>query len=585
MIELRANLTSSLFFIAYLRRGKILDLATKAPDLRSAVLKTLAVRLDPSLAGSAAPNQYAFDPHGYMRKVLGWEPWKGSGDHEPGQWEILEAYRQALLAQQERYLFSQGQLDYDDLVFYSPNRPIQNWIRVEAGHTTGKTYCVAGVVCHFFDSFNPSITYAFAPTYPQINDLLFKYIREHRQSNNLPGRLLERPELKDTHNHYAKGRATTGGKTEAVQGQHEECMLFVIDEAEGVEDYVFDAIESMASGGRIVIVILLANPRTRTSGFYKLAARSFVKSLRMSCLNHPNVRTGKDEVPNAVRRDYVEMMLEKHCEPVDSHEPDRHTFEIDWKPGIFLPNPEFMFRVMGVPPASSSADTFAPVGRFESAERRAPYVYESQLNPERKEVGLPSAAYIGIDAARYGDDAGTIYLRIGDNVERKHRIAKQDGWDYYQKTRELCYNLPDNITKVEIRVDGGGGYGSTVVDNIRREMELVEKFEEFDVYEVMFNTTAVYDPANYYDLVTEMYYHAGESLKVLSIANAPNALKADLCERAYRFVKSKGRDVKKLVSKEDFRTKNGRSPDDGDGFVLAVAPSYLFARTVSVGFA
>ena len=521
-----------------------------------------------------------------MTKVLGWDPWKGEGDHEPGQWEILEAYRIAMLAQRERHRFLAGELEPAQLRHYNPDEPIQNWIRVEAGHTTGKTFCVAGIVCHFFDSFNPSITYAFAPTYPQINDLLFKYIREHRRDNNLPGRLLERPELKDTHNHYAKGKATQGSQTEAVQGQHERYMLFVIDEAEGVEEYVFDAIESMASGGEIVVVIALANPRTRTSGFYKLSERSFVKSIRMSCLNHPNVKTGLDVVSNAVRRDYVATMLEKHCEEVDAHEHDRHTFEVEWRPGkIYLPNTEFLFRVMGIPPASTSSDTFAPVGRYEAAETREQYVYKSEKDEDGKEVGLPDTAYIGIDAARYGDDAGTIYLRIGDNVSREQRIARSDGWEYYQRTRELCYNLPETVTKVEIRVDGGGGYGSTVIDNIRRETELIGKFDEFDVYEVMFNSATVYEPDQYSDLVTEMYYHAGEALHVLSIKHAPNTLKADLTERSYRYVKKQGRDVQRLVSKEEFRTKHKRSPDDGDGFVLAVAPSYLFSRMVSVGFA
>lgn len=566
------------------QEGYILEIATIAPSLRRAAIEKLAVALDPTLAGVKAPNQYAFDPHGYMQHVLGWEAWRGNGDHEPGQWEILEAYRTALLAQQERYDLLQGRIDLSELAYYNPQEPIQNWIRVEAGHTTGKTFSVAGIVCHFFDSFNPSITYCFAPTYPQINDLLFKYIREHRQSNDLPGRILERPELKDTHNHYAKGKATTGGQTEAVQGQHEEYMLFVVDEAEGIEDYVWDAIESMSSGGKIVIVIALANPRTRTSGFYKLAARSFVKSLRMSCLNHPNVREGRDIVPNAVRRDYVEMMLEKHCETVSEHEPDKHTFELDWKQGIFLPNPEFLFRVMGIPPANTSSDTFAPVGRFEQAERREAYVYSPSGN-EEDDAKLPDTAYIGIDAARYGDDAGTIYLRLGDNVARKHRITRQDGWEYYQRTRELCYNLPEFVKKVEIRVDGGGGYGSTVIDNMRREQELIDRFELFEVYEVIFNSANVYDSHEFYDLITEIYYHAGEALHSVAVLDAPNALKADLCERAYRYVKKKGRDVKKLVSKEDFRSKHGRSPDDGDGFVLAVAPSHLFTRTVSVGFA
>ena len=571
----------------YVSRRSIILEPNEALNLRDRVLRKLATSLDPSIAGESAPGQYQFDPHGYMTNVLGWNPWRGNGDAEPGQSEILDAYKLALLQQNERSLYQDELLGFDQLQYWQPGIVIQNWIRVEAGHTTGKTFCVAGIACHFFDSFDPSITYAFAPTYPQINDLLFKYIREHRQKNNLPGQLLQRPELKLSHNHYVKGKATQGGQTEAVQGQHEEYMLFIVDEAEGIEDYVWDAIESMSGGGKIVVVIAIANPRTRTSGFYKLAARDFTKSLRMSCLNHPNVLAGRDIVPNAVRRDYVLAMINTHCQIIDAPEPDNHTFTVEWDDHIYLPNNEFLFRIMGIPPSQSSADTFSPVGRYETAEKRDRLQYDeefSKLLPIEDRDDIPDTAYFGIDCARYGDDAGTIYLRIGDNIERVARIAKQDGYAYYIALRELCYALPDYILNVEIRVDGGGGYGSTVIDNISRELELHERFENFDVYEVMFNALP-YDARNFADKVTEMYYHAGEALHVLALWQPPNALKADVTERQYRFVKIKGRDVKRLVSKDDYRRKHRRSPDDGDGFVLAVSPSHLFAKLVSVGFA
>jgi hypothetical protein len=36
--------------------------------------------------------------------------------------------------------------------------------------------------------------------------------------------------------------------------------------------------------------------------------------------------------------------------------------------------------------------------------------------------------------------------------------------------------------------------------------------------------------------------------------------------------------VKKLEEKKKFKKRMKRSPDDGDGFVMAVAPDFLFAR-------
>src|SRR5205085_3597284 len=139
--------------------------------------------------------------------------------------------------------------------------------------------------------------------------------------------------------------------TERVQGQHERYLLFVIDEAEGVADYVFDAIRSMTSGG-ISIVLMLANPRTRSSRFHRAAEGRTVVNFRMSCIYHPNVLAGREIVPGAVMREYVETMIddgkEQHAEVVDAHDNDRDTFELPWRPGvIYAPDPEFMFRVLG----------------------------------------------------------------------------------------------------------------------------------------------------------------------------------------------------------------------------------------------
>src|SRR5262249_17972466 len=147
----------------------------------------------------------------------------------------------------------------------------------------------------------------FAPSFEQIHDLLFKEIKSQRRGKGLPGQIFDL-ELRAGDEHFIKGRATNndqGKGTERVQGQHGRYNLYVLDEAEGVADFVFDAIRSMTSGG-ISIVVMLANPRTRSSRFYKMGAEPQVRSFRMSCLHHPNVVAGREVVPGAVRRQYVQ---------------------------------------------------------------------------------------------------------------------------------------------------------------------------------------------------------------------------------------------------------------------------------------
>jgi hypothetical protein len=517
---------------------------------------------------------YRFEPERYITEQLGWQPWRGTPG-APGQAEILDAYALALRQQHERRDYESERLAAHELTCWQPGETIRRTVRVEAGHTVGKTMVAAGIVSHFFDCFDESIGYCFAPGYEQINDLLFKEIRSQRRARGLPGRVLETPELKSTSgDHFVKGRATNnahGQGSERVQGQHAPYLLFVVDEAEGVEDFVFNAIRTMISGG-IAIVVMLANPRTRTSRFHKAAGAVDVVNFRISCLAHPNVLAGREIVPGAVMRDYVESMIDngetRHCEVVAQHDPDQHTFELPWRPGIiYQPDAEFLFRVLGIAPSNTAVNVFCPVGRYEAAKRRAP---------------APEAAHqarIGVDVARWGDDAGAVWVRHSGRAYRAARLAQLDTVVYAQTVkREALALKARRVSSLHIRVDGGGGYGGGIVDQLRRDQDLTRAFLDYQVLEVN-NNGVPHDPKAFADLGTEMYWHAAESLKALALERPPDALEADLCERTWDWVKVGGYDVKQLEAKKVFKKRHdGRSPDDGDGLALAVAPDHLFRR-------
>jgi hypothetical protein len=466
----------------------------------------------------------------------------------------LEAYATALRSQVEH-----------------PDEPCRNRIRIEAGHTVGKTKLAAGIVNHFFDCFPPAIVYTFAPSWEQIHDLLWKEIKADRRGRDLPGRILDL-ELKVSDNHFAKGRATSnnGGQgTERAQGQHGPYLLFVLDEAEGIDDYVWDAVDSMTSGG-LSIVLMLANPRTRLSRFHKVASGGRVASFRIPCTHHPNVIAGREVVPGAVKRHYVDDMIDKHCEVVQEHSEDDQTFTVPWRPGlIYKPNAEFMFRVLGVAPVNITDDTFVPVGRYEAAKRR-------------EGAGDTGVAYFGVDVARYGKDYGTLYRRYAGVARRIKQFWKQDTTEYAETIKSEVYRLRAlGVHRFHVRVDGGGGYGGGVIDQINNDTAFIRAVgaQNIIVSEVHFNGTP-YDETAYDDMATEMYAATAELLKYIALSNPPDELEGDLCERKYRWVARKGVSVKRLEPKEDFRkpTRMGRSPDDGDGLALACAPEHLFAR-------
>jgi hypothetical protein len=510
--------------------------------------------------------KFQIRPDLYLQTILGIELWKGVDG--PGQAEIVadigESVRKQLAGEKANKIF-----------------------RVEAGHGVGKTYVAAGLVNWFFDCFPPSITITTAPSDEQVRLLLWKEIKTLRRGRNLPGRVLEvEPFMSLGDDHFAIGRTTSdsGGQgTARMQGQHPKFWLYVLDEAEGVPDFVFGAVEGMMTGGTVGIVLMLANPQTRTSRFHKAANEPGVSNYRISVLSHPNVVSGKEIVPGATKRDWALSMIAKHCEVVQDHDDDQYTFTVGYpveKDGveypagtIFLPNPEFCFRVLGVAPANLADRCFTSPGRYEAAEKR---------QPDRSD---PEICAIGVDCARFGGDAGTIYVRHCNVAWRAAQIMKDDSFAYLEAIKKPALEAAKHGAKrLSVRVDGTGGFGSGVVDLVRADEELRLAYpdgEDYDgvvVYEIQFGESAK-DRHVYADIITQLYAEAAETLKGIRVERVPAFLKVDLTERPYEYINRAGVTLKKLQDKEIFRKKNkNRSPDDGDGFVLAVAPEHALNR-------
>jgi hypothetical protein len=165
----------------------------------------------------------------------------------------------------------------------------------------------------------------------------------------------------------------------------------------------------------------------------------------------------------------------------------------------------------------------------------------------------------------------------GGAIWRAAQFTKQDTNAYVRCIRTEALRLAARgVTSLHVRIDAGGGYGGGVADKLKTDAELHWAIPDFQVQEVHFNGTP-HDPLAYADTATEIYDHTAKALAVLALLGPPNALEADLCERTYRWVKAHGVDVKQLQSKDEFKKDHGgRSPDDGDGCALAVAPDYVF---------
>lgn len=513
---------------------------------------------------------YQTDLVGYAQDILKVSLWAGMND-QPGQLEIARDIDACVQAQLEA--FARGESAGVNRIF-----------RVEAGHGIGKTMLLGVIVNWFFDCFAPSICLTTAPTNDQVVRLLWKEIKSRRNAiTDLPGRVMGEPEMRKSDEHFALGRTTndTGGQgATRFQGTHGEFLLYAIDEAEGVPEFVFDAINAMMTGGCVVLCIMIANPKTRSSRFAKLASSPRVNNYRMDVLDHPNVVTNSQIVPNATTRDWVNGMMDDHCERVLEHKEDDFTFCVPWQvdeitlePIIWKPDSEFLFRVRGIAPLNVSARTYFTVGSYEAAIARG--------KTNTVQASDQTRARIGVDVARFGTDPGTVYLEQAGIVERKARLYQEDSDGYLNSILQVISSLPGTVTSLHVRIDGSGGFASGIVDGLKKNTNLYSRFPDFKVIEVQFGSSPT-PPQNeetpqYANKITELYATAAKHLPALAIKHAPPELLDDLTDRQFEFVQIGGFAVHALTKKEIWRKSHGgRSPDDGDGFVLCTAPDFAF---------
>ena len=523
---------------------------------------------------------YRFNPARYIKRFLKWTPWRGEDISHPGQVEILDACAFAVRQQIEKRAFEKEEVGAADLKYWKPGDVIKNWIRVESGNGIGKTKILSGAVQWYFDCFD-SVVYTFSTSATQDQLTTWAEIGQDRSGKGLPGTLLK-TQIYLSANRFAISRSPSnaGGKGEEnTKGKHKEFLFFVIDEADGADRFIFDAIETMASGG-ISVVLMTANPRSRATHFHRIKTYSYVETLRISTLYHPNVARNREIIPGAVKRSFVEKEIETGCTVISAHDEELFTFELPYSVQIgekalpagtiFKPSPGFMTRILGIAPANSTDNTLIPVGVFEAACGRTEF------------EGEETKARMGVDVARGGIDNGTLYVKHKGSVRRAAEFEKEDTNEYYRVIKSHALELAaGGVTSLHIRIDGGGGFGGGVIDKLKIDDDLIEAFLDFKVIEVFFNGTP-YNGEKYKDLITEMMAEAGESLKSLKIVDPPERLETDLCEREYEWRNVKDYEVKKLEPKDKFKKRKGHSPDDGDGFVLAVAPDFLFSVDLDI---
>lgn len=184
-------------------------------------------------------------------------------------------------------------------------------VSIRSGHGVGKTAFEAWCVLWFLLTHFPCKVPCTAPTGHQLSDILWAEIAKwHRiLKDRMPffGDWLEwkseKVELKASPQEaFAVARTSRPENPEALQGFHSQNMLFLLDEASGVPDEVYQVAEgALSSEG--AYVVMAGNP-TRTQGYFYDSHHKMRGSWATLHVNGENV--------HRVARRYIEDMVKKY---------------------------------------------------------------------------------------------------------------------------------------------------------------------------------------------------------------------------------------------------------------------------------
>lgn len=267
---------------------------TVAGDL----LAALHAMLEESASVRWPSAKYRDDPVAFFREVLGVDPWSK-------QIEVIETVR---------------------------DHPR---VAVSSGHKVSKSHTAAGLALWYYCSFPDARVVMSSTTSRQVDQILWRELQMMRARSGAcveckridpDGRRIGRP---CPHSAIIDGEigqlARTGLKSddfreivgftareaEAVAGISGRNLLYIIDEASGVPDVIFEAIEGNRAGG--ARIVLFSNP-TRTMGEFFEAFHSkskLYKTIQISSEETPNVIEGKLIIPGLATREWIEEKREE----------------------------------------------------------------------------------------------------------------------------------------------------------------------------------------------------------------------------------------------------------------------------------
>lgn len=303
---------------------------------------------------------------------------------------------------------------------------------IRSGHGTGKDACAAWLICWFQATRPYAKVVCTAPTSRQLADILWSELSKWlRQSLIAEEFIIQKDKMfyKEAPKEWWVRAVSTSTKStkeeqaEALAGFHGDHLLIVVDEASGVPDPVYLPVEG-ALTQEDNFVLLIGN-MTKDKGYF------------YDSHFHPELnkvwekRHWDSRKSTNVKPDYVEYMKTKYGE-------ESNVFRI---------------RVIGDPPLANEK-TLIPLA----------WAIQCIGNDISDSIAEDEPVYLGVDVARYGEDASIILPRKGLLIYP---------WDEFRGMNTIDFANQITVTYEDNEATGCAideiGVGAGVVDYLEKK--------------------------------------------------------------------------------------------------------------------
>ena len=396
-------------------------------------------------------------------------------------------------------------------------------VAVKSGNGLGKDFTAAVAVLWYLHQHDPAIVLSTAPTFRQVRHVLWRQIRGlYRRASGVVGGELLDTRLELAGDRYALGLSSTGA--DQFQGFHCQNMFIVVDEAGGVSEPIYEAIDAIMTSANPRL-LLIGNPTTPSGAFHRAFYQesSIYETITISALESPNVVAGAVVIPGLTTAEWVAER--------------RAVWGQD--------SPVYRARILGEFP-DRAEDSLFSVSDIEAAVMSAEA-------PGHRDVAGPEPVVIGVDVARYGSDRSVVLVRQGDIVQDIQVYPRLDTMELVGRViTTVRERTPDLVNVDEV------GIGAGVLDRLR-ELGIQARGVNGAARPLLDSICG--------NLRAEGYWSLRERFQNRRIHIPRDAeLMAELTALRYR-INSSGKVM--IESKETIRGRGLPSPDKADALMLA----------------